>query len=408
MAGSRVERGASTGAVVLVILLVIGVGVGGFAMGHSRAGSSGTSTRSVATEPAPTTTTTTTASPHRAFDVLFDEAKTGVVRVEASQCGEAGGLGSGFLIDPTHVVTVAHVVENAVTIVVRTADGVRRGTVVGVDRGAEVALVQLDSALDGHVFSFATSPARVGASVAFLGFPKGLPLTLTKGTVSGRDRKIILGSGTVSGLVQTDAPINPGNSGGPLIDDTGAVVGLGEASAIDAAGIGYAVDAETASKLVTSLRGASVPPPPATCDDPHGPAGEGDVTSSLTGADAGAIKTALDLYFNAIDTGDYTTAWQQLSPKMQAGLTVAQLESSTKSSDDFDVQLVAITPQPDGSTVAYVTFRSLQSSEKGPRPGETCTDWSIDYTMVQTARRWVIDRAAGHAGQPVSAPCPTK
>ena len=42
----------------------------------------------------------------------FELVKGGVVRLEVATC-EAGGIGTGFLIDEYHVVTVAHVVDEA-------------------------------------------------------------------------------------------------------------------------------------------------------------------------------------------------------------------------------------------------------------------------------------------------------
>ena len=59
-----------------------------------------------------------------------------------------------------------------------------------------------------------------GQEVIALGTPLGLQNTVTRGIVSA-----VREVGGVT-LVQTDAAINPGNSGGPLLDRTGAVIGI--------------------------------------------------------------------------------------------------------------------------------------------------------------------------------------
>jgi serine protease Do len=57
--------------------------------------------------------------------------------------------------------------------------------------------------------------------------------------------------------LQTDAPINPGNSGGPLVDVTGAVVGLNTfilSSAGGNEGLGFAIPAGIVNFVYQSLR----------------------------------------------------------------------------------------------------------------------------------------------------------
>jgi serine protease Do len=57
--------------------------------------------------------------------------------------------------------------------------------------------------------------------------------------------------------LQTDAPINPGNSGGPLVDVTGAIVGLNTfilSSSGGSQGLGFAIPAPIVNFVYQSLR----------------------------------------------------------------------------------------------------------------------------------------------------------
>jgi serine protease Do len=65
------------------------------------------------------------------------------------------------------------------------------------------------------------APAE-GETVVAMGYPMGLPFTVTRGIVSGLGHR---GNLYVTHM-QTDAAINPGNSGGPLFNLKGQVVGV--------------------------------------------------------------------------------------------------------------------------------------------------------------------------------------
>ena len=99
-----------------------------------------------------------------------------------------------------------------------------------------------------------------------LGYPLGLPLTLTRGTVSGLNRTIRIDGVPRRGLVQTDAAVNRGNSGGPLISiETGEVIGLVDLLAAEANGIAFAVSSRLAAPLLERWAAKPRPVRPARC-----------------------------------------------------------------------------------------------------------------------------------------------
>jgi S1-C subfamily serine protease len=57
-------------------------------------------------------------------------------------------------------------------------------------------------------------------------------------------------------MIQTDTAINPGNSGGPLLDTNGKMIGINTmiySSSGNSAGVGFAVPASTAQRVVNDL-----------------------------------------------------------------------------------------------------------------------------------------------------------
>jgi serine protease Do len=169
-------------------------------------------------------------------------------------------LGSGFIINKGgFILTNDHVVEDAQQIVVTLKDGQQfRARIVGRDTKTDVALLKIDPRNDLPVAPLGNSDAvRVGEWVMAIGNPFGFDHSVTAGIVSAKGRFI---PGNYDDYLQTDASINPGNSGGPLIDLTGAVVGVNAAIYTRTGsnmGIGFAIPVNLVKDELPQLRTGS-------------------------------------------------------------------------------------------------------------------------------------------------------
>lgn len=80
---------------------------------------------------------------------------------------------------------------------------------------------------------------------------------MTTGIVSGLGRPIQNSNNRIiRDMIQTDSAINPGNSGGPLLDTNGQMIGINTmimSSSGSSSGVGFAVPAETAIRVVSDL-----------------------------------------------------------------------------------------------------------------------------------------------------------
>jgi serine protease Do len=166
-------------------------------------------------------------------------------------------LGSGFLVDGAgHVVTNAHVVEEADSVRVKLADDREfDAKVKGRDVRLDLAVLELVGAKDLPAASLGSSQElRVGEYVVAIGNPFGLGNTVTMGIVSAKSRSI--GAGPYDDFVQTDASINPGNSGGPLFNLRGQVVGINTAINPQGRGIGFAIPVDALKDVLPQLLSA--------------------------------------------------------------------------------------------------------------------------------------------------------
>jgi serine protease Do len=307
------------------------------------------------------------------------------------------------------VATVAHVVAGAVAVAITSGATTVSARVVGYDNSQDLALLRPASPLVGHPFALAAGEVPVGTPVAALGYPLAGPLTLTTGTVSGLGRKIVVtGVGLLRNMIQIDVPINPGNSGGPLLTADGSVVGLVESSNRSASGISDAVDVQAAKPELDSWQASPSAQPEGTCGKPLGPraAAKPKAGSPASRSDVAAIESTLDTYFQAINDGDYATAYAQLdaNAKAQSG-TLQQFADGVSTSYDFYISngrvfyyaIGKVTRSSADTDQVPLWFTSIQNPAKGPN-GDTCDHWTLIYTMRNVAGVWLVDSVTGQHG----------
>ncbi len=160
-------------------------------------------------------------------------------------------LGSGVIIDPNkgYIVTNAHVIEYAKTIIVTLNDGSRvNAKLIGSDADTDIAVLQIKEKKLPSLPMGNSDKLHVGDFVVAVGNPFGLnsfgnSQTATFGIISALQRSDLSIEG-IENFIQTDAAINPGNSGGALLNMQGQLIGV--STAIIApyggnVGIGFAI-----------------------------------------------------------------------------------------------------------------------------------------------------------------------
>lgn len=163
------------------------------------------------------------------------------------------GYGSGFILDRSHVLTSAPVVNGASRLTIQTSnERTLTGHALAVDPLYFLAVVKLDERHDLPLPSFGDPELRAGVMVAALGDPFGLDHTVSIGVISAEDRTVYRPERIpVDGLLITDAAIHPGNTGGPLINMEGRIVGVNGIPW--AQGLGLAVHSDVVLRVANQI-----------------------------------------------------------------------------------------------------------------------------------------------------------
>ena len=143
--------------------------------------------------------------------------------------------GTGFFIDPYHIITCAHVIKDSSNIIInipKKGKDIYIANIKCVYPEYDLAILNWDNKSEDYLEISNSDKLNIGDSVLAIGYPDSSETPIsTKGTISGlRDDKI-----------QTDAALNPGNSGGPLINIDNKVVGINSSILKDSDGAGFAI-----------------------------------------------------------------------------------------------------------------------------------------------------------------------
>lgn len=169
------------------------------------------------------------------------------------------GHGTGFVLDASHVMTAAHVVEGFEQVMVRFPDGATYGTakVVARDRLVDMAVIEIPGRREVTT-TIAAPPTVIGSDLYVLGYPGR----------TNRSPQPIFSRGLLSQIttwesagvtyIRTDAAGEPGTSGGPILDGQGNIVGVIQFGSSSGAYIMAASAADLRDRALRHLRGENV------------------------------------------------------------------------------------------------------------------------------------------------------
>jgi len=297
---ARPRRARKALAVVAVALVLMSAGAGVGIAYLSR--STGSSAVGLATSPAGHSLTTSQIA--AAVDPAVVDINTNL------------GEGTGMIATSSgEIITNNHVIDGVSTIKVSVDNGgTYTAKVVGTDAKADVAVLQLKNASALPTVTFAnSSQVTVGNAVVAIGNAggQGFPSTVTAGAVTALGRTIVASGDagtteTLTGMIQMDALIEPGNSGGPLVNSSGAVVGMdtAAASADGATPIGFALPMNRVLQIANEIK--------------HGEAGPGIVLGVF--AFLGVAGQTVSIGGSTSATGVGLTYVDLASPAALAGI----------------------------------------------------------------------------------------
>lgn len=313
---------------------------------------------------------------------IIHEAEKNVVQIEA-RTDITTLTGSGFLYNEKgDIITNAHVIQDAETIYVRTANArVYPAAVIKIGETTDIAVIRVPQLAGEEGLAIEKeATAEIGDEVIALGSPHGFQNTVTLGIISGTERNFTVDGFDYSNVYQISAQITHGNSGGPLINrNTGNVIGINSVGTDDGT-IGFSIpitdvisDIETWSNEVTNnqLNFSSAD----------------DLMKSI---DPKQFKTdaeyVMEYFIDSLIIRDYVAAYSLLGDTLQSNTSYSSFRENYIQVVDVKYSHQSTTLTDDNNyanVLVHVSFTKNQPNKEDPIMDKVAYKFMIGYENDQ-------------------------
>ncbi|MET3681959.1 hypothetical protein ABID56_000038 [Alkalibacillus flavidus] len=264
---------------------------------------------------------------------IIHEAQKNVVQIETT--GPNGSsLGSGFVYnDKGDIITNAHVVKNADSVVVKTSEAqTYPASVIGVGHNQDIAVIRVPQLSNSATLEVDPGfEPNIGDEIIAVGSPHGFQNTVTLGNISGLNRDMNVEGYEYNNLYQISANISQGNSGGPLIHkETGKIIGINSAATNEGT-IGFSIPISQIYERVSMWSDTANEEELNYDGDPNM---YQDIDPNRLEEDSLYL---IDYFYETLNVRDYFTAYSLLGSDLQTENSYQEFREQVVNSVDINV-----------------------------------------------------------------------